>query len=150
MSPETSTPGTTETFCSSMTFRFSMVDCIEVFHYRTTTNQTKHNLLTFTVRTCPSFLLSQARWVRQPCPPSSQPSIMGDLTVIFTSLCRSVNLSSLYRDLIKWATKLLLLTSCPKCLRNSGRRVTKCSPSWPLGASIRRLSSSFNKFKIRW
>jgi len=44
ISLETSTKGTIETFCNSKSFRFSVEDCPEVFHYRTITSRTKRKL----------------------------------------------------------------------------------------------------------
>ena len=150
ISLETSTRGTTETFCNSKSFRFTVEDCPEVFHNRTITSRTKRKLSMYTVKISRSLNPSLARLVPLLCPQSNLPLIMGYLINISFSLCRSVSPSSLYRDLIIWATKLPMLTSCRKCPHNSGHRVTKCSPSSLLEASIHRLSSRFSKLQINW
>ena len=147
-SPEALTPGSTETFSNSKSFQYSAELCPKVFHHNIFTSLTKHKPSTAMANLSRSLNLSLDRLPTQPCPPSNQ-LLMGDLTTIFTSMCRSASPSSTYH--IIWATKLLTLTICIKCRSNSGPRVSKYSPSYLLEASTYRLSiNSSSKFLIKW
>ena len=100
-------------------------------------------------RTSPLLNLSLVRLDLQLFLQSSQHSMVLQ-TTICTRSCLRVSPSNLFSASSQLATKLLLRTTCRKCLLNSGHRAIKCSHLFLLEASTHRQISKFNKCQDNW